>query len=125
MSAYSQDCFPAENLPTPRLELAWKHVKGDEYLCEYALVLRLGEYDIRRERGDEKVWEIRAPLSGGTKVTRGSPPDKHGRIDTPFRDHSHARWDSSQLSGLPIFSTYNGRASRIVVETQQDKTEKS
>lgn len=114
--------FPADNLPTPRLELAWKHVRRYEYTCEYVLVIRLRDHDIRIPEDDQECREHRIPMSRGITATRGVAPDTFEQIDMPFRDGAHARWDSRQLSGLPIFATYNGIASRIDPLGQQGNT---
>ena len=110
--------FPAENLPTPRLELAWEHIEDNDYRFEYVLVIRLRDYDIRIPKGHEGC-EHRVPMSPGGTAIRGRAPDYYEVIDTPFRDGAHARWDSQHLSGLPIFATFNGIASRIVPVPQQ------
>ena len=117
----SQSTFPAENLPTPRLELAWRHIHGSEYACDYVLGVRLRDHDIRIPEDDPECREMRVPMSGGCTSTRGKPPDAFGEIDRPFRDGAHARWDSQNLGGLPIFATYEGRASRVDPLPRQGK----
>lgn len=109
-------------LSAPRLELRWEDKAGlrDGYTveCTYSLVLRLGDYDIRRERCDDDGRELPdvstmsvrmgGTLSTGTAAKRYDT--EHDKIDTPFRDHSHALWDSEQLGDLPVYVVSCGRA---------------
>jgi hypothetical protein len=121
--------IPESEMPLPRLELRWVDRVRDEdpkwtVFCEYSLVLRLNEYDIRAERGDDepKVYEHRASLGGtwGQRTAAERYRADADKVDTPFRDHSHAVWDSHQL-GLPIFAVANGRAMRVIPRETKDE----
>jgi hypothetical protein len=104
----------ASDMPAPRLELRFVYTVE----CVYSLVLGLGEYDVRRERSDdegnelpdveEQLVQIGRTLSTGKSTKRYDVTvDK---IDTPFRDGAHAKWDSKQLGGLPIYAVVGDRA---------------
>jgi hypothetical protein len=92
-------------LPSPRLEFRWLNESGDQvhWLCNYSLVLPLREHDCRRGENDEhkeKVLQV-----GYTNVRMGCPrlPVIEGKVDTPFRDSAHAKWDNEALGGhLPV-----------------------
>ncbi|WP_387425187.1 hypothetical protein [Sphingomonas melonis] len=70
--------------------------------CFYELILPVNKYDVRNEHYD--VGFIILPI-GCTR--RGGSADRQpcsdDRLDTPYRDGSHAFWDSKSLSWLPIF----------------------
>ena len=96
-------------LPSPRFELKWiksgKDWKKKE--CIYSLVLPLGEWDIRRENENGKpVRDEKSVELGRTRVSGldDIKPIRDGKVDTPFRDHSHAIWDSKSLGNIPIFA---------------------
>ena len=97
-------------LPAPRLQLRWGFSDNPEYnwMCHYELVLLLGEYDIRREQNEEDptcldIGEWVVPITRPTYRGGGGVPCNGGYADAPFRDGAHARWDSEQLGGLPIY----------------------
>lgn len=104
-------------LPTPRLELRWTQETDNWFrrICTYALVLPLGEHDIRRGTEDGKQSELRVVFST-TTVSGGSgnpPIYDDSVVDTPFRDHSHALWDSKALGDIPIYAVCGDTYTRI------------
>lgn len=119
------------DLPLPRLELRWDEddaLPPDGYpagtkACRYLLILPLGKLDIRREDEDCRPvrdtfeTELRCTVRGG-----GSPqlvwPESNS-IDTPYRDHSHACWDSHVLK-IPAYATAGGYAMFIEPKEPQD-----
>ncbi|MCR8922691.1 hypothetical protein NO559_07910 [Dasania sp. GY-MA-18] len=97
--------FDAVVMPCPRLELEWIKTGADwrKRECVYSLVLPLGEYDIRRESkdGEKARNETKAEL-GRTAVTggNGQPPIwEDGKVETPFRDGAHSKFDAEALGG--------------------------
>lgn len=103
-------------LPAPRLQLRWeKHQSGrHQWRCFYELVIRLDEYDIRREsEGTEdlprETWprELIVQMGGATSRDGNHVPctsvDGTRYADSPFRDGAHARWDAKQLGDLPVY----------------------
>lgn len=117
--------IPERDLPAPRLELRWVDIdqKDDDGFrwtveCIYSLVIKLGKYDIRRERVDEKGRDLPKVDSTSCEIGRtrstGTAAKRHNRerddIDTPFRDHAHASWDRKQLGDLPVYAVAAGRA---------------
>ena len=103
----THDCPLVPALPAPRLELRWRKA-GDNWavkICSYALVLPLQAGDIRRsENPDANPNEYRVELSYTTSQGSDREPIYDGQVETPYRDHSHALWDSAALSGLPIYA---------------------
>jgi hypothetical protein len=99
-------------LPSPRLEFRWSK-DGDTWnkrICTYALVLPLGEYDIRREQEDGKVNDFSVVLST-TCVSGGKGiPMSEEEIDTPYRDGAHAKWDCIHIGNPPIYAVCEGFA---------------
>lgn len=93
-------------LPAPRLQLTWIAESEDWYskTCLYTLVIPIGN-DIRGNGDDGKteVYHEWHAMISTTSVTGGLAPIRGGEIDTPFRDHVHAQWDSKALGGFPIF----------------------
>lgn len=95
-------------MPCPRLEFRW--FKDDESCdwrsrhCVYSLVIPLRELDIRSTdvEGNPREMSLeigRTDVGGGN----GDAPIHKGKVDTPFRDHSHAIWDREALGRhLPI-----------------------
>lgn len=114
--------IPENEMPAPRLEMRWVDVEpkaedGFDWTveCVYSLVLRLGEYDIRRERYDADGNELpkldtKTIEIGRTRSTNYLKRWGQDKIDTPFRDHSHAKWDTEQLGNLPVYAVAAGRA---------------
>ena len=106
-------------MPCPRLEFNWVKTGHDwrKRECIYYLVLPLGEYDVRREDKegnkvrDENYVELgRTSINGG----RSTPPIfEDGKVETPFRDGVHAKWDSAVLGNLPVFSVCGDVVSQI------------
>lgn len=108
-------------LPRPRLELRWDEENAPppegyptgSKACRYLLVLPLSRWDLRRE--DENGEQVRGALEMEIRCTirGGGGPDLIDEdrqvIDTPFRDHSHATWDSHVLK-LPAYVTAGERA---------------
>lgn len=80
------------------VSMGYDYHDDHEWLCSYELVFPVDKYDIRNDRYG--VGFILIPISqtkiGGTRVPRTG--------DTPFRDGSHAFWDSKVLGWLPIYS---------------------
>lgn len=122
-------------LPAPRLQLRWAASERDsryQWECHYELVLPLGEYDIRREQYDESgdplpdiselVVAMKEPSLRGSIATPCTVLATGKRIyDDPYRDGSHALWDSKLLGNLPIFVIApDGMAfARPILETAQ------
>ena len=116
-----------KDLPLPRLQLTWEHVMDSEWLCNYDLLIPIAKFDIRNN-GPEPNYEIGAGPGytqariGQTKVTSSQGPIKpeyeDGRrtgetyLDAPYRDGSHAAWDSFTL-GVPAFVVYRDRVKAI------------
>lgn len=103
LAAVTRDGAGYDDLPCPRLQLRWE---DDWKICHYEMVMKLGEYDIRRERGveegDKKSRFMSVPL-GCTKREGGREPLwPDGHIETPWRDGCHIRFDMKQLR-LPGF----------------------
>lgn len=85
-----------------RLQLSWERQPEDKewpWLCKYELIVPL-----------TAGGEIRTSL-GGTRVgsTRPTMVYEDGKIDTPFRDGAHARWDSEALGNLPVIVACDGK----------------
>jgi len=102
----------ATGLPCPRIE--FEHVPSEHgwsvRWCMYWLVLELKESDIRAEDDEGKlgVFRERYIPMGETRSEGGSdrrPVRGNGDVETPFRDGSHAQWDSLAL-GLPNLPIY-------------------
>ncbi|WP_338806863.1 hypothetical protein V8U11_06580 [Pseudomonas chlororaphis] len=104
------------DLPMPRLELRWDtedapppegYPTGTK-ACRYLLVVPLGQWDIRRE--DENCAQVRnsTEIELNSTIRTGGNPQlvwlESNRIDTPYRDHSHACWDSHVLK-IPAYAT--------------------
>ena len=114
--------IPESEMLAPRLELRWEDKPDlrDGYTveCTYSLVIKLDEYDIRRERCDgdgndlpdvsEASFKMGGTLSTGCSAKRYDP--KADMVDPPFRDGAHAGWDTKQLGNLPIYAVAAGRA---------------
>lgn len=92
-------------LPMPRLQFRWRKPNrreakkailgsGPDWVCDYELILPLGEYDMRRKGGRDYL----ALKLGGTRVKTTA----REMTDTPFRDGAHASWDSKALGGMPV-----------------------
>ena len=116
-----------KNLPLPRIQLTWEHVEGNEWRCNYDLLIPIAKNDIRNN-GPAPDYEVgggpgyTAARVGQTKVTSMQGPIKpeyeNGRctgksyLDAPFRDGAHAAWDSFSL-GIPAFVVYEDRVKAI------------
>lgn len=91
-------------LPVPRLELRWvehnENSLGYQYYCRYDLVKchLTGSVD-------------RIPL-GGTSSSRGPDIVKNGKVDTPFRDGAHIRFDAREM-GLPAYAIYKDTVTEL------------
>ncbi len=93
-------------LPTPRFQFRWKpieHQSGANWMCFYELVIGFREYDIRRGTRNHRSMSL---VLGRTRVTRTGPPMVCGRVDIPFRDGVHLKWDRAQLGPYPAFAIY-------------------
>lgn len=117
-----------EGLPLPRLQLRWERGNKDPsdpeagkepdrnvFVCFYELVMPLRELDIRRENEEGKDVKsvLRLPISVSASCGgRDTRINRDGNVDTPYRDGSHARWDSLVLR-LPIYATYVGVSSEV------------
>jgi len=105
-----------KGLPVPRLELQWvKLGEGwHERQCIYCLVLPLREHDARRENAyREKVRDLLYVEIGRINDTGGSGrPVTNGKVDTPFKDDFHAKWDAECL-GLQLWAVCGDDKTRI------------
>lgn len=101
-------------IPAPRLQLRWETDTDDDgYICHYELVIPLRKTDVRREVYNNDgiiigfLDEYITPLNTPTYRSGEHVPckDFNGEdfCDTPFRDGSHAIWDSAVLGNLPIY----------------------
>ena len=95
-------------MPCPRLEFRWEMEEDSWYarICKYSLVLPLRKTDIRHTDVEGNPTEMTLEI-GSTRVTGGdgTRPIHEGKVDTPFRDHSHALWDREALGNhLPIIA---------------------
>jgi hypothetical protein len=99
-------------LPLPRLQLTWEKIEppedGYNWLCKYEILIPLPKHDIRNER----KWGFYAASIGGTRRGGERPPDSYGKLDTPFRDGAHVRWDALHL-GMPAYVVYEDKYRRI------------
>lgn len=117
----NQPLIKASQLPCPRLELRWDVEDApppDGYptgtkACRYLLVVPLGQWDIRREDEDGNQVRETSETELGCTVRGGGNPQmvwpESNSIDTPYRAHSHARWDSHLLK-IPAYATAGGYA---------------
>lgn len=98
-------------MPSPRIQ--FEYVPSTEgwstHWVMYWLVLPLSEYDIRREKDDEKPYDEWFIPVGETKISGGrneDPPIYAGKASTPFRDGAHANFDMESLGlVLPVYAT--------------------
>ena len=115
-------------MPCPRLEFRWERISEDgdfgrfNWKCVYSLVLPLGEHDIRSTDVEgnprEKALEIGVTRSN---IGHGYSPVREGKVETPFRDGTHAKWDCDALGGhLPIVAVCGDVAT--LVEKQPKRT---
>lgn len=99
-------------LPLPRLQLTWekldKPVDGYNWECKYEMLMPLTKYDIR----NDDRWGFYAAKLGGTRIDREGPPDRWGKLETPFRDGAHVLWDAIHL-GMPAFVVYGDKYRRV------------
>lgn len=115
--------IPESEMPAPRLELRWTDEgapfrDGYTIACVYSVVIKLGDYDIRKERVDENYEPLpNVPTHSaelGKTLSTGEVGRKWHReqdaIGTPYRDGAHAQWDAKQLGNLPIYAVACGRA---------------
>lgn len=96
-------------LPLPRLQLTWRCIGPEEYMVDYALLMRAEPGDIR---DSQKVGYLCLPL-GGTKAGRPVPPIREdGSVDTPRWDGVHILRDSVAL-GIPAYAVYGQRSTKL------------
>lgn len=111
-----RDAGVVGTLPAPRLQLRWE----SEFLCHYELVLPLRELDIRRELGDRDEVGSRflaVPLGCTRRGGSGNVPVlEDGRVDMPYRDGCHIKWDAAALN-LPAFAIWQDLVTRIESQT--------
>ena len=121
--------IPESDMPAPRIQLKWEDLPETQLgvyrwtvVCAYSLVLKLADYDIRGEReGDLPKLKELAIKMGDTMSTGFAAKRYDSRddtVDTPFRDHSHALWDSEQLGNLPVYAVAAGRAMLVSREKE-------
>jgi hypothetical protein len=107
----------ASELPMPRLELRWdpegaeppEGYSAGAKCCRYLLVVPLTKWDIRREDAEGEQVRDRKETELGCTVRRFSGKSPvvwldHKSIETPYRDHAHATWDSHILN-IPAYVT--------------------
>jgi hypothetical protein len=101
---------PVHRLVGTHLRLRWE--KSDQpdcdWLCHYELVMPFDEYDIRSEVYNNKRELVAKllcnviPMGKPTKRTSKRVPCHDHDYDAPFRDGSHASWDSARLGNIPV-----------------------
>jgi hypothetical protein len=102
-----------------RLELRWRKDPSSlpgNFICDYLILIPLDEHDIRRSDLNFEDGMIRH--SFGQTFDRGpfwSSPVRIERdgeefVDPPKRDGMHAHWDAVHLGGLPVWATYEDKA---------------
>lgn len=119
-------------LPYPRLELRWRpttekdvdHFPYYEWACDYVLVIhRATVGDCRSNVYNEKTGVDRyaaKPVQYVLNTTyRSSGADPYVG-DIPFRDGTHAGWDSIALD-IPAYSVYKGKTKRLKPTPEQIK----
>lgn len=116
-----RDAGANQDLPAPRLQLRWECDEADSYerICHYELVLPLQKYDIRRDLAPSGFAAI--PL-GRTKVSGGLGVFLDGKVEEPFRDGAHARWDAT-LFGLPVYAVWKEHASPVDLDREKREPE--
>lgn len=104
-------------LPTPRMQLRWEHIDGQDWMCSYEMVISLRDGDVRRE-----IWkngrELRRKGPGWKVIKMGEPTKRNSSsrfppctsgdgkrryADAPWRDGVHARIDAEQLGMIPVY----------------------
>lgn len=111
------------SLPLLRLQLTWERAKDSpKWLCHYSLLVPVDKYDIRNL--DERGFAIAA--FGHTATTPGrtdwEPRYSDGTLETPFRDGSHAAWDSCRLK-IPAFVVYGDQWQAVEAKRPVDDVE--
>jgi hypothetical protein len=99
-------------LPCPRLELLWDKEVG-ERICTYTLVIPLKEGDIRRQNSKGKDVRKVLKLKIGKTFVNGGVSIQNGVVEAPYRDGSHALWDSKAL-GIPAYAVCGETFTRII-----------
>jgi hypothetical protein len=91
------------DLPTPRLELAYKPLRGwTDYKVVYRLVTK------------HLLGHMVAHPMGYTKVGGGGlGREPQIPVDLPFRDGAHARYDSAMM-GIPLYTVIPGQEPTLV-----------
>ncbi|QDJ96287.1 hypothetical protein Xoosp13_100 [Xanthomonas phage Xoo-sp13] len=107
------ETISVDDLPFPRLELRWREQDETEHyynwVCDYFLVLaprtvsdiRSSTYVDDNEKFHTTDVEYLLASSQRKSVREPYPGD------TPYRDGSHAGWDSCALN-IPAYVTYKG-----------------
>ena len=111
-----------KDLPTPRLELRWAHdgtpagwgeLRRD---CRYLLIMPITPRDIRTDArvatadGTALEFEFGTTSCGGGTCQRVFL--ERDQVDMPYRDGSHAAWDSFNLK-IPAYATCGEHAMLI------------
>ena len=103
-----------KHLPAPRIELRWRRTNEIKFnwCCDYFLILALKKEDIRVDQSKPNPLEYWVKIGEGTRVSCVHPVSC-GRVDTPFRDGAHAKWDSDQLGRIPIYAVCENIATNV------------
>lgn len=118
-----------KKLPFPRLELRWRKSNhkqdGDmvsyEWACDYILVLHAKtDSDCRSNGKNYEYAKLNVQYVLNTSYRSGGGTIPYAG-DTPFRDGSHAMWDSITLN-IPVFSIYKGKAKQVEITPECRKT---
>lgn len=104
----------SKGLPVPRLELRWDEIGRPKDFgtfrrnCRYLLVMPITRYDIRTDArvanadGTALEFEFGTTSCGGGDCPRVFL--ERDQVDMPYRDGSHAAWDSFNLK-IPAYAT--------------------
>ncbi|RYF13342.1 MAG: hypothetical protein EOO77_15675 [Oxalobacteraceae bacterium] len=104
------------SLPAPRLELRWRRPTPDEiatyasdWMCDYNLVLPLGELDVRS-------YTMGSPGELTVLINTTASQCADEPTEPPFRDSSHAQWDAKHVGNPPVYIVWLDGSSTTMEE---------